>query len=92
MTDQEIQALLTHNAGQINEMDVAAGSVVKSMIVVLESHGRDTYIRLKDPVPGGHIVHYEFVEGDETLIKRAGDHLGFKNVTESLLEVRSGLD
>ena len=92
MTDQEIEALFVHNAKQINEMDVSAGSVVSALISELERNGRNTYIKLRNPAAKGHMVKYDFVEGDKTLIPRAGKALGFKNVTDSLLEVHGGRD
>ena len=92
MTDQEIEALFEHNAQQINQMHVSAGSVVSALISELERNGRNTYIKLRNPVPRGHTVEYEFVQGDKTLIARAARVLGFKSVTDSRLEVRGGRD
>jgi hypothetical protein len=83
-------ALFEHNIQQINLMRVAAGSMVKGLIMELERAGRDTYIRLRDPVPNGHAVSYDFVRGDRSLVGRIGRSLGFAKVTEDRLEVRHG--
>ena len=90
MTDQEIEALHHHNAAQVNQMDEAAAGVVSSLLDELKRSGRNTYIKLKNPTPDGHRVEYDFVEGNATLIPRLGPILGFKRVTDSVLEVRSG--
>lgn len=90
MTDQEIEQLFNQNVEQINQMNVAAGSMVKGLIMELERGARKTYIRLGKPTPGGHRVEYEFVQGDRTLVGRVARALGFKTVTESVLEVRGG--
>lgn len=92
MTDQEIEVLFEHNAKQINKMDVAAGSVVSALLSELERNGRNTYIKLRNPSVKGHTVKYDFVKGDKALIPRAGKALGFKTVTDSLLEVHGGRD
>jgi hypothetical protein len=83
------EELFQHNVQQINVMRVAAGSMVKGLIMELERSGRNTYIRLRNPVPNGHIVDYDFVRGDRTLVSRVGRALGFASVTDSRLEVRS---
>lgn len=92
MTDQEIEALFEHNAQQIDQMNVSAGSVVSALISELERNGRNTYIRLRNPAPRGHTVNYEFVQGGKALIARAARALGFKSVTDSQLEVHGGRD
>jgi hypothetical protein len=83
-------ALFEHNIQQINLMRVAAGSMVKGLIMELQRAGRDTHIRLRDAVPNGHAVSYDFVRGDRSLVGRIGRSLGFAKVTEDTLEVRHG--
>lgn len=90
MSDQEIDELFDHNIRKLNKMDVAAGSMVKGLIMELERGDRDTYIRLREAEPDGHKIHYDFIEGDKSLVKRIGNALGFKKITEDLLEVRHG--
>jgi len=88
-TDIDTDALFEHNVQQINKMNVAAGSMVKGLIMELEREARETFIRLKDPGVDGHIVHYEFVKGDADLVYRLARALGFKSVTSDTLEVHS---
>src|SRR5690606_10216043 len=83
-------ALFEHNIQQINLMKVAAGSMVKGLIMELARGSRDTHIRLRDPDVGGHGVSYDFVRGDRDLVGRIGRALGFASVTDDRLEVRRG--
>lgn len=89
MTDEEIEQLFEHNVQQINQMNIAAGSMVKGLIMELERGDRGTYIKLNNPTIGGHAIDYTFVQGDKSLVGRIARALGFKTVTESKLEVRS---
>ena len=89
MNQAEIEELFQHNVQQIDRMNVAAGSMVKGLIMELERKNRGTYIRLRNPAPGGHTVEYDFVSGDRSLVGRVARALGFRSVTDSLLEVRS---
>ncbi len=87
MTSEALDQLFTQNVQLLNQMNVAAGSVVKGLLLELERSDRKTYIRLKDPAPGGHTIAYEFVQGDRSLVGRLARALGFKAVTDSTLEV-----
>ncbi len=87
LTEPEIEALFRQNMQELNKMYVAAGSMVKGLIMELERGDRRTYIRLKDAVPNGHVVHYELVQGDPKLVFSIARALGFKEVTDSKLEV-----
>jgi hypothetical protein len=89
MNRTEIEELFQHNVQQIDRMNIAAGSMVKGLILELERKNRDTYIRLRNPDPDGHTVEYDFVSGDRSLVGRIARALGFQTVTDSLLEVRS---
>ncbi len=90
LTPAEIEQLFQENIVQINLMYVAAGSIVKGLLMELERTNRNTYIRLREAAPNGHVVFYDFVQGDKTLIGRIARALGFKTVTDSKLEVRGG--
>ncbi len=87
LTEREIEALLDAAALEIDKMHVPSGSMVKALIMELRREGRDTYIRLHDAAPDGHVVGYEFVRGDPRLVVQLGHALGFKEVTEDRLEV-----
>lgn len=87
MTDKEIKELFDHNIEEINKMNISAGSMVKGLIMELEREDRDTYIKLRDAESGGHTIFYDFVEGDKELIRKIADALGFKQVTQTKLEV-----
>ncbi len=89
LTRDEIDALFEHNARQIDVMNIAAGSMVKGLIMELERDGRNTFVRLNNPTPNGHAVDYAYVQGDRSLIGRIARALGFASVTDTRLEVRS---
>ncbi len=89
MTENELDQLFKDNIKQINQMNVAAGSMLKGLIMELERGERGTYIKLSNAVTDGHAVDYEFVQGDRTLVARIARALGFRTITESRLEVRS---
>ena len=88
LSDSDIQQLFEENAATLNRMNVAAGSMVKGLIMELERNGRATYIRLKRSRAGGHEVDYELVQGDAGLVGRVGRALGLAEVTETHLKVR----
>ena len=87
LTSLEIEALFAQNAERADAMHVAAGSLVKALLMELERRG--TYIRLDAPVPGSHQIGYQVVQGDHRHVQPIGRALGFKTVTDRLLEVRS---
>ena len=89
LTESDKDQLFEANVQQINVMNVAAGSMVKGLIMELERDGRNTYIKLHDAVANGHAVNYDSVQGEKGLVFRIGRALGFKEVTESRLEVYS---
>ena len=86
MTDAQNEVLFSENAARMNEMDPAAAGLVLSLLDELSRAGRDTYIRLIDPVPSGNSVRYEFVEGDQDLVALAARSLGFKSWSGQQLE------
>jgi len=88
LTDQELERLFASNVEQIRTLAVAAGSLVKGLVLELER--RDTYIRLYYAEPGGHRVEYEFLSGNEELVKRLATALGIECLGESMLQVRHG--
>lgn len=87
MTKEEITDLFNHNVQELNKMHIAAGSMVKGLIMELERKNRNTYIRLREAEDRGHVVFYDFKEGDIGLVKRIALALGFKQVTPTKLEV-----
>ena len=88
LTQKEIDALFEQNVQEINKMNVSAGSMIKGLIMELERKNRNTYIRLRDAKEDGHTVYYDFVSGKQDLVARIARALGFKTVTDELLEVR----
>lgn len=60
MTQQEINQLYEHNIHQIEQMDVAAGSMVKNLILKAERNDVG-YVKLSSA--NGHTAHYEIIEG-----------------------------
>jgi len=79
-------ALFAANARRLNRMDVAAGSLVKALLMELER--RDVYLALATPAPDGHAVDYAVVRGDPQRVARIARALGFERVTDRRLEVR----
>jgi hypothetical protein len=77
------------NLEQIDKLHPGAFYMVKSLLWECQRKERDTFLKLHDAEPDGHVVHYEVVRGDPQLVVRLAKALGFKNVTESVLEVRS---
>jgi hypothetical protein len=90
MTEEEKDKLFENNVQEINKMNIAAGSMVKGLIMALDDKNRNTYIKLRDAVSNGHIVSYDFVAGNSQLVFDAANSQGFKKVTENLLEVPGG--
>ena len=90
MTNEEIKQLFVGNIDQIKLMDIDAGTVIKTLMSELQRAGRNTYIRLKNATPDGHVVEYEFVEGDPSKVADYGNRLGLKTISETSLEVHSG--
>lgn len=90
LTTADIDRLFDSNVQQINVMNVAAGSLVKGLIMELERNGRNTYIRLHDATNGGHNVSYDLVQGDVDLVLRLARSLGFEEVTPTSLKVPHG--
>lgn len=90
MTEEEKDKLFESNVQEINKMNIAAGSMVKGLIMALVDKNRNTYIKLRDAVSNGHIVSYDFVAGNPQLVFDAANSQGFKKVTENLLEVPGG--
>jgi hypothetical protein len=88
LTDDELERLFASNVHQIRTLSVAAGSLVKGLVMELER--RDTYIRLYYAEPNGNGVEYEFLTGNEELVKRLATALGIECVGESKLQVHHG--
>ena len=90
MTKEEKDKLFENNVQEINKMNIAAGSMVKGLIMALDDKNRNTFIKLRDAVNNGHLVFYDFVSGNRKLVIDAANSQGFKKVTENLLEVPGG--
>jgi len=86
LTSGQIETLFAQNLRRIDPMAVAAGSLVKALLMELERRG--TYLRLDHPEPGGHAIGYELVQGDRKAVLRLARALGFRAATASRLEVR----
>jgi len=88
MTSEEKRASRLHNASRLDRMNVAAGSMVKTLLQALER--RHVYLLLKTPAPDGHAVGYAVEHGDARQVAPVARALGFKNVTDRFLEVHGG--
>ena len=89
ISEEDINKLFEHNMKELNKMHVPAGSMIKGLIMELARDERNTFIKLKNAKSKGHIVYYDFVQGDPGLVYRIGLALGLKSVTEDKLEVRN---
>ncbi|WP_185236121.1 hypothetical protein [Teredinibacter franksiae] len=85
MNQSEIDALYNANISQLNTMNIAAGSMVKTLLQSLEANG-SVYLRLENPVEGGHRVGYSLIEGDSRIVTALADALGL-GLSESTIEV-----
>lgn len=90
LTVEEIDALFDRNARRIDRLDVAAGSLVKHLLMELER--RDTYVELDTPEPGAHDVGYALAEGRREIVEALAKRLGFARVTDAELEVKEAQD
>lgn len=90
LSTEEINKLFQENLTQFSLMNRAAGNMVKGLLWELQDAGRNTYIRLKNAAPGGNVVFYEFVHGDQSLIPLAAQSLGFKSWDSNRLEGHNG--
>jgi len=89
LTEEEINKLFEQNMKELNKLYVPAGSMIKGLIMELARNEKKTYIELKNAKKDGHIIYYDFIQGDPGLVYRIGLALGLKSVTEDKLEVRN---
>jgi hypothetical protein len=87
LSAEEIAGLFQENLVQFNKMNRSAGSMIKGLLWELQDDNRNTYIRLRDAVEGGHKVFYDLVQGDSSLLAIAAQSLGFKKWDSNCLEV-----
>jgi hypothetical protein len=85
MTKIEIAELFNANIAEIEQMPVAAGSMVKALLMGLDTNG-PAYIRLSNA--RGNRVDYVLVEGQPSLVGRVGRSLGL-TVTDTYVEARA---
>ena len=90
MTPEENDALWQHNVEEFGKLAVGAGAMIKGLLREIERKERNTFIKLRNATTDGHRVEYEFVEGDRELVAKYARALGFKTVTDSVLEVVGG--
>ena len=87
LTQSDVASLFARNARSLDRMDTAAGSLVKALL--LELQRRHTYLQLELPSPGAHAVGYDVIQGERRHVGPLARALGFKQVTERLLEVHA---
>ena len=71
--------LFAGNMTQVARLSVAAGSLVKGLIMELER--RDIYIKLHSATAGGHKVQYQVLVGKPALVKRLATALGLDHIS-----------
>jgi hypothetical protein len=81
------EPLFDRNILRLNQLAPAAGSMVKALVMELRRRG--VYLELDDPAAGGeaHAIGYHVVQGDRGQVVTVARALGFKAVTDRLLEV-----
>ncbi|RPI72064.1 MAG: N-acetylmuramoyl-L-alanine amidase [Ignavibacteriales bacterium] len=89
LSTDEINSLFQDNLAQFSIMNRAAGNMVKGLLWELQDSGRNTYIRLRNAQPNGHIVFYDLVQGNPGLVPLAAQSLGFKSWNLNKLEVHN---
>jgi hypothetical protein len=87
LTHEQIEKLFDENKTQFSILNRASGNMVKGLLWELQDSGRNTYIKLKNAVPDGHVVEYEMVQGENSLVALAAESLGFKSWGNNRLEV-----
>jgi hypothetical protein len=90
LNGEQIQKLFQDNVAQFSKMNRTAANMVKGLLWELQDNGRNTYIRLKNAIENGHVVFYELVQGDHSLIDLAAQSLGFRSWDNNRLEVFNG--
>jgi hypothetical protein len=88
LTQEEIEALFTHNARRLDLMSTGAGSLIATLVHELER--RKTYLEFLTPEPGQYAIEYEVAQGNGQEVSKVARALGFKRVTDRVLEVRHG--
>ena len=87
MKPNQCKKLFIENVNQLNKMDLKSGSVVKAVLMALETNG-PTYIRLLNPV--NNTIEYDMVEGLIDLVKRVGTSLGISvSDTQLIVETKN---
>lgn len=86
MTEEQKNQLFNHNMEELNKLNVAAGSMIKALLIGIESNC-STYIRLSNAQQSGNKVDYVYMEGDETMVDKIGRALGLV-VSVTSLEVK----
>jgi len=86
LTQVEVEALFDHNTRRLDRMPVAAGSLVKTLL--MELGRRHVYVELDTPAPDARTIGYAVAQGDVSEVSRLARALGFQNVTGRSLEVR----
>ena len=87
LTPDQIEELFKENVSQFSKMNRSAGNMVKGLLWELQDGVRNTYIRLTNAVEDGHVVEYEMVQGEQSLVELAAQSLGFKSWVNNKLEV-----
>jgi hypothetical protein len=81
----DISLLFDRNTRRLDRMETAAGSLVKNLMMELERRG--VYLKLAEPAIGSHAIEYDISQGDREQVALLAHALGFKTVTDRLLEV-----
>jgi hypothetical protein len=85
LTIEQTEALFDRNVRRLDRMDVAAASLVKDLLMELER--RHTYLELATPPTGSHSIDYQMLAGNRAVLEEITRALGFKQVTDTELEV-----
>ena len=87
MKPNQCKKLFIENVNQLNKMDLKSGSVVKAVLMALETNG-PVYIRLLNPE--NNTIEYDMVEGSADVVQRVGASLGITvSNTQLIVETKN---
>jgi len=85
LTEGDLQVMTMFNAIYLDEKHLAAGSPVQTLLTELARRG--VYVFLKQTGRNSHTIQYQVLQGDGRHVARLARALGFKRVTDRVLEV-----
>jgi len=76
-----------HNQKETAKLASGAKWVIRQLLLEVET--RDTEIELYDAVPGGYVIFYKILSGDDAVVSEFADKLNIQK-QDNRLEVQHG--